>query len=254
MKKWRALKAAFPATIPVLAGFSCLGIAYGIYMRVSGFNFLYSFLISALVFGGSLQFVGVPLLLSSFAPVEAFFMALMVQARHLFYGLSMLGKYENTGAKKPYLIFSMCDETFSINCSAEIPEDVDRTDYMFFVSLLNQSYWIIASVIGGLLGSLITFSTEGIDFVMTAMFVTIFINQWKKDKGHIPEWIGIASSVVCLIVCRTVFDSDNFLIPTMICIISLLFIFRKPIEKNLKDGDDGSSEEAEAQNGGEAEK
>jgi len=249
MKQWRALKTAFPFTIPVLAGFSCLGIAYGIYMRVSGFNYLYSLAISIFVFGGSLQFVGVPLLLSAFAPVEAFMIGLMVQARHLFYGLAMLDKYDDAGLKKPYLIFAMCDETFSINYSADIPEDVDRGWFMFFVSILDQTYWVVASVIGAFLGSLITFSTKGIDFVMTAMFVTIFINQWKKDKGHVSEWIGIISSVLCLVICRTVFKTNNFLIPTMICIISLLFVFRRQIEKNYMTNEEkepsGAAEEEE---------
>lgn len=223
----KALKAAFPHTIPIFAGFWFLGIAYGVYMNVSGFSFWYPMLMSLTIFGGSLEFVAVTMLLAPFAPLQTLIMSLMIQARHLFYGIAMLDKYKNMGWKRFYLIFGMCDESFSINYTAKIPEDVDAGWFMFFVTLLNHFYWFSGSTLGGILGSLLTFNTEGLDFVMTAMFVVIFMEQWKKEEQHISAWVGLAASVLCL----WIFGADAFLIPTMICILLVLTILRKPIEQ-----------------------
>ena len=225
MKK--ALICAFPHTIPIFAGFWFLGMTYGIYMNVSGFSFWYPLIMSLTIFGGSLEFVAVSMLLSPFAPLQVFIMTLMIQARHLFYGISMLDKFKGMGWKKPYLIFGMCDETFSINYTAEIPEDVDRGWFYFWVTLLNRFYWVSGATIGGILGNFITFNTKGLDFVMTAMFVVIFMEQWLKEKHHASEWIGLGSSVVCLVL----FGADNFLVPTMICILVLLTALQKPLKQ-----------------------
>lgn len=223
----RALSAAFPYTIPIFAGFWFLGLAYGIYMNVSGFSAWYPMFMSMLIFGGSLEFVAVTMLLSSFAPLQTLIMTLMIQARHLFYGLSMLDKFKGTGWKKPYLIFGMCDETFSINYTAKIPEDVDKGWFMFFVTLLNQIYWVSGATLGGILGSLLSFDTEGLDFVMTAMLVVIFLEQWLKEKKHYTALIGVLCSAGCLLL----FGAESFMIPTMACILCFLTVFRKPIEK-----------------------
>ncbi len=223
----RALAAAFPYTIPIFAGFWFLGMAYGIYMNVSGFSFWYPMLMSLLIYGGSLEFVTVSMLLSPFAPLSAFLMALMIQARHLFYGIAMLDKYKNTGWKRFYLIFGMCDEAFSINYTADIPEDVDRGWFMFFVTLLNQIYWVSGSTLGGLLGSLFTFNTQGLDFVMTAMFVVIFLEQLLKEQKHYTAIIGTGASALCLIF----FGADSFMLPAMGCILCLLTLLRKPLER-----------------------
>ena len=225
--KRKALKAAFPYTIPIFAGFWFLGLTYGIYMNVSGFSFIYPMLMSLTIFGGSLEFVAVEMLLSVFAPLQILIMTLMIQARHLFYGISMLDKFRGTGWKKIYLIFGMCDESFSINYSAQIPENVDKGWFMFFVTLLNHFYWFSGATIGGILGSLISFNTEGLDFVMTAMFAVIFLDQWLKEKKHYTSVIGVVVSAVCLVL----FGADSFMIPTMICILCLLTALRKPIEK-----------------------
>ena len=227
----KALKAAFPQTIPIFTGFWFLGMAYGIYMNASGFSFVYPLCMSLLIYGGSLEFVAVEMLLSPFAPLQTFIMALLIQARHLFYGISMLDKFKDMGWKKFYLIYGMCDETFSVNCTADIPEDCDRGWFYFFVTLLNQLYWVGGATLGGLLGNLITFDTKGLDFVMTAMFIVIFLEQWFKDKHHFSEWAGLAASVACLLI----FGADNFMIPTMLCILLLLTAFRKPIEKKAGD-------------------
>lgn len=223
----KALMAAFPHTIPILTGFCFLGMAYGIYMNVSGFSFWYPMAMSIVIFGGSLEFVAVSMLLSAFAPLQTFIMTLMIQARHLFYGVAMLEKYRGLGWKRLYLIFGLCDETFSVNYTAQVPEGVDRGWFYFFVTLLNQLYWVIGATAGGLLGSLLSFNTQGLDFVMTAMFVVIFLEQWLKEKKHYTALMGLGASVLCLLG----FGSDSFLLPTMICILVLLTVFRRPIEK-----------------------
>lgn len=227
--KRKALIAAFPHTIPIFAGFWFLGMAYGIYMHVSGFGFWYPLIMSMTIFGGSLEFLAVSMLLAPFASLQVFIMTLMIQARHLFYGISMLEKYKGTGWKKPYLIFGMCDESFSINYTAEVPKGIDKGWFYFWVTLLNQFYWVSGATIGGLLGNLIHFNTEGLDFVMTAMFVVIFLEQWLKEKHHISAWVGLAASVGCLLV----FGLDQFLIPTMICVLAVLTAFRKPVERKM---------------------
>ncbi len=223
----KALAAAFPHTLPILTGFGFLGMAYGIHMSVSGFSFLYPMLMAATIYGGSLEFVCVSMLLSSFAPLETFLMALLIQARHLFYGLPMLDRYRKLGWKRYYLIFGLSDETFSINYSTHVPQGIDPGWFYFFVTLLNQLYWVCAAALGGLLGSLITFDTMGLDFVMTAMFVVIFLEQWLKEKQHLSSLIGVGASVLCL----TIFGKDSFLIPTMIVILCMLTLCRRPIGK-----------------------
>ena len=225
--RMKALKAAFPNTIPIFAGFWFLGIAYGVYMHVSGFSFIYPCLMALTIFGGSLEFVAVSMLLSPFAPLTTLLVALMIQARHLFYGIAMLDKFKGLGWKRFYLIFGLCDETFSINYTAKIPPDVDRGWFMFWVTALNQFYWVSGSTLGGLLGGLITFDTEGIDFVLTAMFVVIFLEQWLKEKKHYTALIGLGVSALCLVL----FGADSFLIPSMCGILLFLVGLRKPLEK-----------------------
>ena len=223
----RALAAAFPLTIPIMTGFLFLGMAYGIYMNVSGFSFWYPLVMSLVIFGGSLEFVAVSMLLAPFAPMQTLLMVLMIQARHLFYGIAMLDKFKGLGWKRPYLIFGLCDETFSINCTAQPPEGVDRGWFMFFVTALDQLYWVTGATLGGLVGSVLPFNTQGLDFVMTAMFVVIFLEQWKKETSHATACIGLGSAAVC----RLLFGPDNFMIPTMIAILALLTLFRRPLER-----------------------
>ena len=223
----KAFQCAFPHTIPIFAGFWFLGLTYGIYMNVSGFSFWYPCLMGLSIFAGSMEFVAVNLLLGAFDPLQTLVLTLMINARHLFYGISMLDKYKGTGWKKPYLIFGMCDESFSINYTARIPADIDRGWFMFFVTFLNHLYWFSGATLGGIFGSLIHFNTEGLDFVMTAMFVVIFMEQWLKEKRHESAWIGLGSSLVCLIL----FGADHFIIPAMLVILALLTFLRGPLEK-----------------------
>ena len=225
----KALRAAFPYTIPIFAGFWFLGMAYGVYMNVSGFSFWYPLFMSMTIFGGSLEFVAVSMLLAPFAPMQTFVMALLIQARHLFYGISMLDKFKGLGWKKIYLIFGMCDETFAINYTADIPKDVDRGWFMVFVTFLNQFYWVSGATLGGLLGGLLPINTQGLEFVMTAMFVVIFMEQWLKEKTHLTALIGFACAFGCLFI----FGSDNFMVPTMASILICLGLLKKPIERGM---------------------
>ena len=196
-------------------------------MNVSGFSFIYPMLTSMVVFAGSAEFILVNMLLGVFDPIQTFLMILMINARHLFYGLSLLEKYKGTGIKKLYLIFGMCDESFSINCSVDIPEDADKGWFMFFVTLLNHTYWVTGATLGGIFGSFISFNTEGLDFVMTAMFVVIFLEQLLKEKNHISSASGIILSVISLLI----FGPDKFIIPAMVMIFAALMLLKKPLEK-----------------------
>ena len=225
---FRAFKAALPQTVPVFAGYLVLGMGYGIYVQSLGLPVWLPMLMGTVVYGGSLEFVLASLLLSAFSPLSAFLMALMIQARHLFYGLAMLERYKGYGLRSFYMIFAMSDETFSITCSAEPPEGVDRGWFMFFITLLDQIYWVASAGLGAVLGSILPFSTEGVDFVMTAMFVVIFLNQWEKEKRHYASLIGLAVPLVCLLI----FGSGSFILPSMLCMLVLLVGLRKPIEKS----------------------
>lgn len=228
--KTKALKAALPHTLPICIGFLFLGMSYGFLMRSKGFSFVYPMLMSLFIFAGSMEFVTVNLLLSAFNPLYAFFLTLMVNARHLFYGISMLEKYQGTGWKKFYLIYGMCDESFTINCTVTPPEDVDKGWFMFFVTLLNQIYWISGATLGALLGYVIHFDTTGIEFVMTALFVVMFINQWEESKEHRPALIGLGCSLFCLLV----FKADSFILPAMALIVLCFTISREKKPKEAE--------------------
>ena len=211
----KAFRAALPYTLPICIGFLFMSISYGFLMHSKGFSFLYPMFMSALIFAGSMEFVTVNLLLSAFSPFHAFLMALMVNARHLFYGISMLDKFKDMGWKKFYLIFGMCDESFTVNCTVTPPPDVDRGWFMFFVTLLNQLYWVGGATLGGLLGYVIHFDTTGIEFVMTALFVVMFLTQWEEHKDHRPALVGVCCSALCLFL----FGSSSFMLPAMALIV-----------------------------------
>ena len=223
----KAFLYAFPYTIPIFAGFWFLGMTYGIYMNVSGFSFWYPMIMSLTIFAGSIEFVAVNMLLGAFNPLQALAMTLMINARHLFYGISMLDRFRGIGWKKIYLIFGMCDETFSINYTADIPPEVDKGWFMFFITLLNHFYWFIGATLGGIFGGLIHFSTEGLDFVVTAMFVVIFLEQWRKEKNHTSALAGLGISLLCV----AAFGAENFILPAMAGILLSLSLLQKPLEK-----------------------
>lgn len=220
-------KYAFPKTIPILAGFAFLGMSYGIYMNSLGFGPLYAISMSMFIFAGSMEFVAGSLLLGPFAPLSAFLLTLMINARHLFYGIAMLDKFKGTGKKKPYLIYGMCDESFVINSSTQVPQYINQGWFMFYVTLLNQIYWVGGTTIGSLFSSAVTFNTDGLEFVMVALFVVIFLENWMKEHNHISSIIGIVASVLSLLI----FGMDNFIIPAMILILVSLTSIKSTVEK-----------------------
>lgn len=228
--KKTALLAAFPHTIPVLTGYLVLGAAYGILMDSKGLPLFWILIASVFVYAGSMQFVAVALLAAGFDPLGAFLMTLAVNARHIFYGISMLRQFRGLGRLKPYLVFSLTDETFSILCSADVPAGVEPKWFYFYISLLDHLYWITGSLLGGVLGSLIKFNTKGIDFVLTALFVVILINQWRSVSNHLPAIFGVVSALIC----RLLFGPSNFIIPTMLVILFLVTVFRTKLERGNK--------------------
>lgn len=222
MKK--TIKNAFISTIPVLTGYLVLGFGFGIILKSSGYGILLALIMSLFIYAGSMQYVAVGLLTSGASWIVAAFTTLMVNARHLFYGISMLDRYKDTGKRKPYLIFALTDETYSLLCNENQKiEEEQKKNYYFFVSLFNHVYWVLGSVIGALIGTIVNFNTEGIDFALTALFITIFVEQWLSSKKHFPAIIGVCVSVICLIV----FGSEKFLIPTMIIILLLLSLYKE---------------------------
>ena len=225
MKK-KAFRAALPYSLPICIGFLFIAMSYGFLMRSRGFSVFYPMAMSAFIFAGSMEFVAVELLLSAYAPLHAFLLTLMVNARHLFYGVSLLETYRAAGALEPYLVFSMTDETFSVNVSAHVPRGVDKNWFLFWVSLLDHVYWVAASALGSVLGGLLTIDTKGIEFVMTALFVTIFTGQWMEDREHRPALTGVGASVVCL----AVFGADRFILPAMGLIVLVLVGMRRTLD------------------------
>ena len=221
--KTKAFKAALPHTLPICVGFLFLGMSYGFLMRSKGFSFIYPMLMSLFIFAGSMEFVTVDLLLSAFHPLRALLLALMVNARHLFYGISMLEKYKGAGPKKLYLIYGMCDESFTVNCTVPPPPDVDRGWFMFFVTLLNHIYWVSGATLGALLGYVVHFDATGIEFVMTALFVVMFLDQWRETDRHAPALTGLGCSLLCLLL----LGSERFLIPAMALIVACFLLQRK---------------------------
>ncbi len=222
-------KKAIINSLPVMAGYICLGIGFGVLLEANGYSFLWAILMSLTIYAGSMQYVAVDLLSGGATLIATGLMTLMVNARHLFYGISMLENYKDVGKLKPLLAATLTDETYSLVCSKELlPEGIDENKYYLFLSLMNQSYWVLGSAIGGLLGAAITFNTTGIEFAMTSLFVLIFVEQWESAKNHVPAIIGLLCSLGCLII----FGTSNFLIPSMICITLALLIFRKGADKN----------------------
>ena len=225
------VKYAFFRSLPVLAGYLLLGSGFGILLQAkTGYGPLWAACISLAMYSGTMQYVTVDLLAEGASLISAAVMTIAVQARHLVYGVSMLGKYKSTGIYKPYLTFSLTDETYSILCDGVTPKNVSRHKYYFFLSLFNQCYWVMGCVLGAALGNILPFSSKGIDFSMTALFVVVFINQWTSSKNHASAIIGIAGSLICLLI----FGADNFVIPAMIVMVASLCIARRKLDPEAK--------------------
>ncbi|MCQ2454012.1 MAG: AzlC family ABC transporter permease [Clostridia bacterium] len=233
-KRLEALRIAFPHTIPIMAGYLFLGFAHGILMAQDGFSFLWPMGMAVTIFGGSMEYYAAEELLHVFAPLSMLMMVFIIQSRHLFYGIAMLEKYKSMGNKRFYLIFGLTDETFSVNSSLELPLTADRGWVYFFVTLLDHCYWVTGCTVGGLFGTVLMNAipgmdqyTTGLDFVMTALFAVILLEQLLKEKKHYTALIGAGASLGCLIV----FGASTFMVPAMICILLLLTVFRGPLEK-----------------------
>ena len=220
--KRTTIKQAFLASVPVLAGYLVLGIGFGILMRSAGYGVLWAAVMSAFIYAGSMQYVGVGLITAGASLLTAAVTTFMVNARHLFYSISILHTYKDAGKYKPYLIFALTDETYSLLCDGKTPAGTDPQLYRLWVSLFNHSYWIIGSVIGSLLGAILPFSAAGIEFSMTALFVAAFTEQWLTNKDHIPALTGALGTLLCLVV----FGRENFLIPAMLLITLVLTLLR----------------------------
>lgn len=222
----KTVKLAFLKSLPVLAGYIVLGIGFGILLRKAGYGVLWAFAMSTLIYGGSMQYVGVDLIAGGASIITTAITTFMVNARHLFYSISMLRVYKNSGKYKPYLIYSITDETYSLLCDGKTPEGTDPELYRFLVSLFDHSFWIIGGVLGNLLGAVIPFSSAGIEFSMTALFIAAFVEQWISSGDHIPAITGALSTLACLLI----FGSENFLIPSMLLITLVLTILRGRLE------------------------
>ena len=220
----KVFKPALAATLPVMAGYLILGFGFGIIIKANGYSTALAAAMSIFIYAGSMQYVAIGLMTGGASLITTALTTLMVNIRHLFYGVSMLEKYQNTGKAKPYLIFALTDETYSLVCG-ELPglAPEDRTNYELLVSLLNHLYWIVGSIAGAVAGSLIRFNSQGIDFALTALFLTVFTDQWLTAKKHGPALIGLGASVASLLI----FGKDNFLIPAMLIIALMLCLYKE---------------------------
>lgn len=222
----KAFRAAFPHTTPVLTGYLFIGMAFGVMIQEKGYNFLWAMLMSLLCYAGSGQYLAVNFFAPGVNLFHVIFMEFMVNIRHIFYGLSLLERFAEAGKKRLYLIFSLTDETYSLYFVTKVPPDVEEDKFLFAIAVLDQSYWVIGSGIGALLGNIMPFDATGIDFAMTALFVVIMIEQWMEKKNRKSVIIGL----ICGLVCLLIFGTENFILPTMICIMAILLFGRRTLE------------------------
>ena len=227
MKGYRqAFKRAFPYTIPVLTGYLFIGTAFGVMYAEKGYSFLWAMLMSIMVYAGSGQYLAVNFFVPGVSFLQAIFLTFMVNVRHVFYGISLVERFNRFGKSRWYMIFALTDETYSLLCTTKVPEDVDEEKFLLAISLMNHSYWTLGSVIGAIAGSVLPISSEGIDFAMTALFIVIFIEQWMDKKNRIPEIIGVLIAIVSLLI----FGANSFVLPAMLCIIFVLLVARKKLD------------------------
>lgn len=232
----KAFRKAFKDSLPIMAGYLALGIGYGVLLQSKGFSFWWAILMSVTMFAGSGQYAGVDFMAGGASLLTTAFMTLIINCRHFFYGVSLLDKYRGTGIVKPYLIFGLTDETYSITATTVLEEGINKKKYYFFLTALNHSYWITGCVLGAVLGMFLPFSSEGIDFAMTALFIVIMVEQWLTNKEHLPAILGVATTVICLVA----FGAEYFIIPSMALIAVELMLMRKRLEK--KDNKEGGNE------------
>ena len=196
----KAFRRAFPYTIPVLTGYLFIGIAFGVMYAEKGYSFLWAILMSVLVFAGSGQYLAVNFFVPGISFVQAIFLTFMVNVRHVFYGISLVERFNRFGKSRWYMIFGLTDETYSLLCTTNVPEDVDEEKFLFAITLLDHFYWILGSAIGAIAGTILPINSEGIDFAMTALFIVIFIEQWMQKKNRIPAVIGVVTACLILLI------------------------------------------------------
>lgn len=223
----KAFRKAFPYTIPVLTGYLFIGIAFGVMYAEKGYSFLWAILMSVMVYAGSGQYLAVNFFVPGISFIQVIFLTFMVNVRHIFYGISLLEKFNKMGMKRWYMIFGLTDETYSLLCTTNVPEDVDENKFLFAISIMDHFYWVLGSAIGAIAGTVLPINSEGIDFAMTALFVVIFVEQWMEKKNRIPELIGVAVAIIALVI----FGASNFVLPAMLAIVALLFVGRKKLDK-----------------------
>jgi len=234
----KAFKYAFPYSLPIMAGYGILGFGFGLLLESKGYGLIWAFLMSVFIYAGSMQYVAIDLLASGAGLLATAVMTFMVNARHLFYGLSMIVKYRDMGKAKPYMIFGLTDECYSVVSHVDVPEDVEKKYFYFIFTILNQCYWITGSVLGSLFGTLVPINTKGVDFSMTALFVVIVVDNLMKKGNRLTSFIGIGATTICLLI----FGAENFLIPSMIAIAALLIIL-KPVLNRVSVEETGNTEE-----------
>lgn len=224
----QTVRFAFYKTIPVLLGYLFLGLAFGLLLQEAGYSFWWALLSSGIVYAGSIQFVLVEFLSGGTGLLTVAVMTFLINSRHAFYGLSFVEKFRKMKTY-PYMIFSLTDETYSLLCSLKVPEGIDEKKAMFLIALFDQLYWVAGSVLGAALGQVLPFDMTGIDFAMTALFVTIFVDQWREAKSHLPAIVGLCSAAVCLLI----FGGSNFILPSLIITVGILMALRGRLETNL---------------------
>ena len=224
----QTVRFAFYKTIPVLLGYLFLGLAFGLLLQEAGYSFWWALLSSGIVYAGSIQFVLVEFLSGGTGLLTVAVMTLLINSRHAFYGLSFVGKFRKMKTY-PYMIFSLTDETYSLLCSLKVPEGIDEKKAMFLIALFDQLYWVTGSVLGAALGQVLPFDMTGIDFAMTALFVTIFVDQWREAKSHLPAIVGLCSAAVCLLI----FGGSNFILPSLIITVGILMALKGRLETSL---------------------
>ena len=227
----KAFRAAFPYTIPVLTGYLFIGIAFGVMYQEKGYNFIWAALMSILVYAGSGQYLAVNFFAPGVSFLSVMFMTFMVNVRHIFYGLSLLERFAKMGKQRLYMMFSLTDETYSLYFITNVPKDVDEHKFLLAIALLDQSYWVLGSVIGAVAGALIPFPTTGIDFAMTALFVVICVDQWKAAKTHIPAVTGFICGALFLVLIR----SSNFILPALAAAVAMLLFLRRTVEQKMEE-------------------
>ena len=226
----QAFRKAFPYTIPVLTGYLFIGIAFGVMYAEKGYSFLWAILMSIVVYAGSGQYLAVNFFVPGISFVQIVFLTFMVNVRHIFYGISLVERFNKIGKKRWYMIFALTDETYSLLCTTKIPKGVDESKFLFAISVLDHAYWVLGSAIGAIAGTLLPISSEGIEFAMTALFVVIFIEQWMEKKNRIPAVIGVGVATISLLI----FGADSFVLPAMLVIIALLFVGKKKLSQEVE--------------------